>query len=306
MTTTLNDTRPEAAVRDEEASGADLEPAPESRWRTRLRVLGGKLRREPGLVAAILVFAVAIAWSIAPGLFTPHDPITGDLTALLQPPSREHLFGTDSTGRDQFARVVHGSALSLAATLVAVLVGIGLGSLIGLLAGFLRGRFDAITMRIIDVLLSVPGLLLSLAIITAIGFGIVNVAIAVGLTSSASFARIMRAEVVKVATSTYVEAGFVYGGTRRHALFRHVLPNSVGPVLSLASLEFGTAVLAVSALSFLGFGATPPTPEWGSLVAEGRDLLSIAWWLTTFPGLVLVAVVVSANRISKAFEAGDR
>lgn len=281
-------------------------PRPPRRAVVAFRAFRQSLRRSPGLIVALLVFVVVLLWAFVPQLFTSYDPTEISSGALFQPPSGEHLFGTDQLGRDQFSRVVHGTSLSLLGTLVAVLVGITLGSVIGLLAGFFKGTTDAVAMRVVDVLMSIPSFLLSLVIITAIGFGIVNVAIAVGLASSASFARIMRAEVVKIAGTTYVQAGTVYGGSRWNSLFRHILPNAISPVLSLAALEFGTAILAVSALSFLGFGATPPTPEWGSMVAEGRSYLASAWWLTTFPGLALVSVVVAANHISKALQRGSR
>ncbi|MBW9120246.1 ABC transporter permease [Microbacterium trichothecenolyticum] len=258
--------------------------------------------KQPTLVASILVLALVTLWALAPSWFTAWDPIVGVPQDRLLPPSPEHLFGTDNLGRDLYARVVYGSATSLAATSVAVIVGLAVGSLFGLLAGFLRGVVDDAIMRFMDVLLAIPSLLLSLALITALGFGTLNVAVAVGLASVASFSRVMRAEVLQIATAVYVEAAHVSGVRWYTVLRRHVLPNASGPVIALAALEFGVMVLAISSLSFLGFGAPPPTPEWGSLVAGGRDYLAVAWWLTTFPGLVIVAVVLSANRISRALE----
>ncbi|KAA9089304.1 ABC transporter permease [Microbacterium radiodurans] len=258
--------------------------------------------RQPTLVLSIAVLLLVTLWALAPTWFTAWDPIEGVARDRLQPPSATHLFGTDNLGRDLFARVVHGSATSLAATTVAVIVGLTVGSFFGLLAGFLRGIVDDAIMRFMDVLLAIPSLLLSLALITALGFGTLNVAIAVGLASVASFSRVMRAEVLQVATAVYVEAARVSGVRWYTILRRHVLPNASGPVVALAALEFGVMVLAISSLSFLGFGAPPPTPEWGSLVSGGRDYLAVAWWLTTLPGLVIVAVVLSANRISRALE----
>ncbi|MGN6218318.1 MAG: ABC transporter permease [Microbacterium sp.] len=257
---------------------------------------------QPTLVLSILVLALVTLWAVAPSWFTAWDPIEGVPQDRLLPPSAAHLFGTDNLGRDLYARVVYGSATSLAATSVAVVVGLAVGSFFGLLAGFLRGIVDDAIMRFMDVLLAIPSLLLSLALITALGFGTLNVAIAVGLASVASFSRVMRAEVLQIATAVYVEAARVSGVRWYAVLRRHVLPNASGPVVALAALEFGVMVLAISSLSFLGFGAPPPTPEWGSLVSGGRDYLAVAWWLTTLPGLVIVAVVLSANRISRALE----
>ncbi|MEZ0165284.1 ABC transporter permease [Kineococcus sp. LSe6-4] len=260
--------------------------------------------RHPDLLLAGLVLLVVLAWAAVPALFTGQDPVQGVPADRLQGPSAAHVFGTDHLGRDLFARVVHGSRLTLQATVLAVLIGLVVGTLVGLVAGSLRGVVDDVLMRAVDVLLSIPALLLSMALITALGFGTVNVAIAVGLGTVANFARVMRSEVLKVSTSPYVEAARASGVRTTGVLFRHVLPNAAGPVLALAALEFGVAVLAVSALSFLGFGAPPPAPEWGSLVSGGRDYLATAWWLTTLPGLVVAAVVLSANRIAQALENG--
>jgi len=256
----------------------------------------------PGLVISTLLIALVIVWALAPQLFTNHDPLTGNVADRLQAPSATHIFGTDNLGRDLWARVVYGAAQSLAATFLAVVLALVIGSVLGLLAGFLRGWVDDVIMRVMDVVLAIPTVLLSLAIITALGFGTVNVAIAVGFASAASFARVMRSEVITISTALYVEAARASGVRWYTVLRRHVLPNSLGPVLSLSALEFGTAVLAISSLSFLGFGAPPPAPEWGALISEGRNYLATSWWLTTFPGLVIVAVVLAANRLSRAFE----
>jgi peptide/nickel transport system permease protein len=198
--------------------------------------------------------------------------------------------------------VVHGAALSLQATVIAVSVALVVGGLVGVLAGFIRGWLDEVLMRGVDVLLAVPAVLLSLALITALGYGTVKVAIAVGVASVASFARVMRAETLRVRQSVYVEAARAVG-TRWHVtLLRHVLPNAAGPVLVLAVLEFGLAILAVSSLSFLGYGAPPPAPEWGSLVAEGRNYMAVAWWLCAVPGAAIAATVLAVNRISRALD----
>jgi peptide/nickel transport system permease protein len=218
----------------------------------------------------------------------------------LQAPGAAHLFGTDAVGRDVFARVVHGAVHSLSGAFVAVAVGLLLGTLLGLLAGSAGGVPDAVVMRVVDVLLSVPGLLLALTVIILLGPGTVNVAVAVGIGSVAAFARLSRAEVVRVRHTDYVEAAFGSGGRFPVVLWRHVLPNSLGPVVALAALQFGAAILAISTLSFLGYGAEPPTPEWGLLIAEGRNYLATSWWLTTLPGVVVVAVVLAAGRISRS------
>lgn len=264
------------------------------------------LRRHPGTVLAVAWLSLVLISTVAPGLFTGQDPIDGVPAEKLTGPSTAHWFGTDQLGRDLFTRVVYGSALTLQAALIAVGIGLLLGSLLGLLAGFIGRWVDDVIMRISDVLLSIPALLLSLALITVLGFGTVNVAIAVGLGSVAAVSRIMRSEVIRVRNAVYVEAALASGNRWSRVLFRHVLPNSAGPVMVLAALEFGTAILAISALSFLGYGAQPPAPEWGSLVSTGRNFLTTAWWLTTLPGIVIALTVLAANAISRALDSDER
>ncbi|RXZ72599.1 ABC transporter permease [Agromyces albus] len=253
-----------------------------------------------GLLLAWLVVAIVIAWAIVPWLFTGQDPISGVPAEKLQGPSLAHLFGTDAIGRDLFTRVVHGAVHSLSGAFVAVTVGLVAGTLLGVLAGSLGGVVDAAIMRLVDVLLAIPGLLLALSIIILLGFGTVNAAIAVGVGSIAAFARVSRSEVVRVRQSDYVEAAFGSGARLHSVLARHVLPNSLTAVVGLAALQFGTAILAISTLGFLGYGAPPPMPEWGLLIAEGRNYVATSWWLTVLPGLVVVVVVLSANRISQS------
>ncbi|MEV6064590.1 ABC transporter permease [Nocardia asteroides] len=258
------------------------------------------VRGHLGLAAASAVLAVAIGWALAPSVFASGDPLTGVPAEKFQAPSAAHWFGTDNLGRDLYTRMVHGAGLSLTATLTAVGIALVVGSLFGLLAGAAGGIVDTAIMRVVDVLLSIPALLLSLALVTALGFGTRNVALAVGISLIANFARVMRSEVLRVRHAPYVEAAHASGVRWYAVLARHVLPNSVQPVLALAAVEFGMAVLAVSSLSFLGYGTKPPTPEWGSLISEGRNFLASAWWLTTLPGLVIVAVVLSAQRLGRA------
>lgn len=252
----------------------------------------------PGVVLPVLVILIAIAWAIAPGLFTGHSP-TVSVAPSLQAPSAEHWFGTDSTGRDVFARVVHGASQSIVGAVVAVLVGLVVGTSIGVVAGAVGGAVDEILMRIVDVLLAIPALLLSLSVVILLGFGTTNAAIAVGVTSIAVFARLARSRVVSVRVSDFVEAAYGSGGTFLGVLWRHILPNSLTPVLALAALQLGSAILQISTLGFLGYGAPPPTPEWGLLIAEGRNYVATAWWLTVLPGAVVVLVVLSTNRLSQ-------
>ncbi|MER5740068.1 ABC transporter permease [Streptomyces sp. NPDC002262] len=290
-----------------QAAACAAEPAPArpgtpSRPRRALAFWLGR----PGLLLSAALLALVLLAALFPSLLTSRDPLAGIPGERLLPPGADHPFGTDQLGRDLYARVVHGSALTLRATGLAVAVGLVAGSLVGLLAGYLGGRADDALMRLTDVLLAVPGLLLSLALVTALGFGTVEVAVAVGVTSVAVFARIMRTEVRRVARTPYVEAARAAGVRRPAVLLRHVLPNAAAPVLVYAAVDFGAVVLQVSSLSFLGYGARPPQPEWGALVASGRDYLASAWWLTTLPGLTIAATVLAANRIARALDGEAR
>ncbi|MEV0607874.1 ABC transporter permease [Polymorphospora rubra] len=295
LTDTVIPTAAPAGTPPDPASG----PAPATR---RIARRAGRLwavLRQPGLVLAWLVLGAVALAAVAPGLFTDHDPLR-PVGPRLAPPSADHLFGTDNLGRDLFARVVHGTGQSVQAVIIAVLVGLLVGSLIGLLAGYTGGWIDDVLMRVVDVLLAVPALLIALAIIAALGFGTMNIAIAVGIGNVAAFARVMRAEVLRIRGTDFIEATTFAGIGRIRLLVRHVLPNTAGPVLVLATLELGLALLSVSALSFLGFGTPPPAPEWGSLVAAGRDYLMAAWWMASVPGFVIAATVLSANRIARS------
>lgn len=266
--------------------------------------LSGRLTGRWGAIdlLALAVLLLAALAALAPTLLTGVDPLTGDPAVRLLPPSLEHIFGTDHLGRDVLARTVHGSAQTLSASLAAVAIGVGAGVALGLLAGFFAGLVDPVLMRIVDVLQAVPGLLLSMAVITALGFGTLNVALAVGVAAIPSFARLTRGEVMRWRSTEFVRAARADGLGWTAVLLRHIVPHVRGPIIALLALEFGSAVLAVSALSFLGFGAPPPQPEWGLLVSEGRDFLASAWWMTTLPGLVVAAVVLAANRLSHALD----
>ena len=264
-----------------------------------------RARREPGLVCGLLVMALLLVAVVAPGLFTDQSPYAINIDDALQPPSAAHLFGTDDTGRDLYARVVYGASQSIIGALVAVLVGLVVGTAIGLAAGALGGVIDEVLMRVVDVLLAIPALLLSLSVVILLGFGTTSAAIAVGVTSIAVFARLARSRVVSVRVTDFVEAAYGSGGTFFGVLWRHILPNSLTPVIALAALQFGSAILQISTLGFLGYGAPPPTPEWGLLIAEGRNYVATAWWLTVLPGIVVVLVVLATNRLSQALRGGD-
>lgn len=266
----------------------------------------GTLYREPGVILAALVIALILAWVISPGLFTGQDPLGGSVADRLHGPGGAHLFGTDELGRDVFTRVVYGTRATIGSAALAVGLGLGVGGTFGLVAGFAGGWADDLLMRGVDLLLAIPAILLSMAVITAWGEGTVKVSFAVGLSSVASISRTMRSEVVRIRVADYVDAARSAGVRRLVILLRHVLPNSWRPVLVLATLEIGYAILAVASLSFLGYGVQPPAPDWGSMVSDGGDYLATAWWLVTLPGLVVVVLVLSVNHVARRLAAGGR
>lgn len=263
------------------------------------------LKVNPGLVAALVVLLLAFLFVVAPWLFTSYSPVE-EVGEHLTAPSFKHFFGTDELGRDLYARIVYGSVHSLSGALAAVLFGFITGGLLGLMSGSLGGVVDTLIMRVVDVLLSIPSLLLSLTVITLMGFGSLQVAVAVGVTSVAGFARLMRAEVSRIKNADYIEAAYGSGATFWQVIWRHILPNALYTVISYAALQFGHALLQIATLGFLGYGVEPPTPEWGLLIAEGRNYIATGWWLTTMPGLIVIALVLSFNRISRLFSAKGR
>ncbi|HEX7824100.1 MAG TPA: ABC transporter permease [Mycobacterium sp.] len=256
------------------------------------------------LVISVAIFALALLWAVIPGVFTHYDPIAIDNGVKLRPPSAEHWFGTDLLGRDLYARIVYGARASLLGASIAVGVAVVIGSLLGATAGWFGGFGDTVLMRVIDVLLSIPGFLLAIAIVVLYTArtghaGLVPAAIAVGLTTSATFARLIRSEVLRVRASNYVEAAITSGATTFTILRRHVIPNSVATTVSLIAVQLGIAVIWIASLSFLGLGAQPPEPEWGLLVSDGRKYIATRGWLTLFPALAIVAVVLATNNISR-------
>ena len=286
-----------------------LAEAPHWQPRGRLRRAidtAAPLLRRPGFVLACAVLLFALLAAVAPNLFSHVDPYATVPAAKLLPPGAGHWFGTDELGRDLFTRMLYGSRLSLLAAAMAVGLALVCGLGLGIVSGFIGGRVDALIMRVIDVLLALPGLLLALAIVTAIGFGTLPVAMAVGVGIIPGFARTTRAEVLRVKTLPYVEAARLGGASWTRTLMRHVLPNAWGPVAVLATLDFGAAILATAGLSFLGFGAQPPLAEWGTLIANGRQFLITAPWVSLLPGLVVVLVVFSLNHIARTLEENQR
>jgi peptide/nickel transport system permease protein len=275
------------------------------RW-VNLRAHLDQVIRKPVFLIAVLYVLFVIVSAFWPSGFTSHGPYDTHPEAAMLPPSLHHLFGTDNIGRDLWTRVLYGSALTIKATLIALVIALVAGLGLGVIAGFLGGTADAFFMRIVDVLLAIPGLLLALSIVTALGYGTLPVALAVGVGIIPGFARTTRAEVLRVKTLPFVEAARAGGASWGRVLVRHILPNSWGPVAVLGVLDAGVAIIAIASLSFLGFGAAPPAAEWGTLIANGRDYLVTAWWLSLLPGLFVALLVLSLNHISKTLQELER
>jgi peptide/nickel transport system permease protein len=263
---------------------------PESLARRRLRAL----RRNP---MAMLGLAIILAWAGAASLLplTPmRDPLAQTIAHRLQPPSADYWFGTDELGRDVFSRVMHGARISLPIGFVVIVFAMTVGSLVGASAGYLGGVYDLLVMRLADITLAFPSIVLALAIAAVLGPGLTNALIAMVLVWWPEYARLMRGQVLSVKNNEYVIAAVALGAPQSRILFRHILPNTFAPILVKASLDAGSAILNIAALSFIGLGAVPPTPEWGAMISLGRYKF-VAWWLTTFPGLAILLVVLGYN-----------
>lgn len=247
--------------------------------------------------ACFLVLAAVVPWWLAPT-----DPLAIDPGAAFSSPSLSHWFGTDESGRDLYSRVVHGARPSLLIGAAATALGLGLALVLGLASG-LGGRWlDAGIGRLVEVMLALPGLLLALVFIALAGPGVSTTIVAVGLTTAPGYARIIRSQARALRGSAMIESARVLGHHPAKILFRHLLPNALGPVLVLATLGVGQAVIWASALSFLGLGEAPPAPEWGAMLAAGRTYLGSAWWMTFFPGLAIVATAAASTVLGRSLQ----
>jgi peptide/nickel transport system permease protein len=253
------------------------------------------------LVAGLVLLAV-LACVAFPGRLAPWPPDAVVPDAALLPPGWHHPFGTDELGRDLLSRVIRGSRLSLLVGAAATTLALVGGALIGLVAGLFGGFVDAVLMRLVDVMLSFPALLLALGAVAVLGSSPTRLAVAVGISNVATFARLVRGDVLRVRGRPYVTAATVSGVRPAGLLLRYVLPNIGGPALSLAVLGFGVAMLESSSLSFLGFGPRPPAADWGMLAAAGRANLAEGWWLSTFPGVAVAVTVLATTVLGRAVQ----
>jgi peptide/nickel transport system permease protein len=251
--------------------------------------------RDPLSVGAIvLIAALALAAAFAP-LIAPADPLAQELGARLQPPSAAHWLGTDQLGRDVLSRLLYGARISLVIGLVVVVAAGLLGTFVGIVAGYAGGLVDEALMRFTEVFLAFPPLILAMAIAGALGPSLTNAIIAIAAVTWAVYARLARGQILSLRRREYVEAAQSIGASRTRILLRHLLPNALAPLLVQASFDMGSAIISAAGLSFIGFGAQPPTPEWGVMISEGRNFISTEPWLSLFPGLAILLAVGSFN-----------
>ena len=281
-----------------EAADGRLARAGSRSWR--------KLARNPAALAGALILLVVVVAAIGADWIAPHDPAKQSLVRRFMPPawaaggSPTYLLGTDQVGRDILSRMIHGARISLtvgvAAVVVSLLVGVGLG----LISGFVGGRIDMVIMTVVDVTLSFPQLLLALAFVAALGPSLTTVIVVLGLTGWERYTRVVRAEVLALREKDFIEAARAMGIGWARTLLRHVLPNTFSSIIVLSTLQVAQAILAEAALSFLGVGTGGTYPTWGQMISLGRNFVTVAWWLPTFPGLAILLTVLAINLV------GDR
>ncbi|TBY05869.1 ABC transporter permease subunit [Rhizobium laguerreae] len=257
--------------------------------------------RNKGAVIGLVVFSIILVVAVLAPLFAPHAPNEQNRQVLLAVPfwmeagSASYPLGTDAVGRDILSRLIYGARFSLFIGVVVVTLSVISGVLIGLVAGFFRGKIDTAIMRLMDIILAFPSLLLALVLVAVLGPGLTNAMIAISLVNQPHFVRLTRASVISEREKEYVIASRVAGAGTFRLMFKTILPNCLGPLIVQATLAFSAAILDAAALGFLGMGAQPPTPEWGTMLAESREFISRAWWVVTFPGLAILITVLAIN-----------
>ena len=260
-----------------------------------------RLRRDRMAMLAFLLLALLVTVAYVVPLVIAIDPFQQSLRdSLLPPGTAGHALGTDHFGRDVLLRLIDGGRVSLSVGILAVVISASVGGLIGLVAGYFGAWTDRILMRLIDVKLAFPGILLALVIVTVLGTGLEKVMIAVGIGGIPRFARVVRGSVLNTKNELYVEAARSIGASDLRIMFVHLVPQVLGPAITIATFGLATAILSIASLSFLGLGAQPPTAEWGLMLSEARKYLRVAWWLSVFPGLAIVTVVLSVNLLGDA------
>lgn len=268
----------------------------DSEWRRGLR----SLQRSPLAVLGLVIIGFLVVLAIFAPSLAPYSPTKMSLSERLSPPSSTHIFGTDDVGRDILSRVIYGSRISLRICTLVVGLTIGIGTILGIISGYWGGWIDELIMRISDVFLAFPALILAMAIAAALGPSLENVIIAMVAIWWPRYARVTRGQVLVLREIDYIVAAKAVGVHESRIIMRHILPNCVSPVLIQATLDLGEVLLTAATLSFIGFGAQPPTPEWGAMISLGRNYLRDNWWYATFPGLAILVTVIGFNLLGDA------
>ncbi len=256
-----------------------------------------RLLRNASLVTGLVIAVIIVLMSAAAPLITHFDPTAQDPNSVFLQPTLQHLMGTDQFGRDLFARVLYGGRYTMVASFLAVCIGLLFGAASGVIAGFFGGAIEMLIMRVMDLLLAFPGILLALAITTILSPGLVSAVIAIGAASVPTYARVLQAATLRVRGLPYVDAAQALGVSRVGIIWRHIVPNVLSQIVVLGTVWLGTATLWVAALGFLGLGLQPPTPEWGAILNSGRDYITLAWWISVFPGVLIALYVIGVNLI---------
>ncbi len=269
----------------------------EYKKRSQLSIIWNRLRKNKLAMLGLAILAVMVALAVCADWIADYDTnVTGmNMAERLQTPSAKHWFGTDSYGRDVFARIIHGSRLSLSLSIFAMLAAVAIGSIIGAIAGYYGGRVDDVLMRLMDILLAIPPMLMSISIVAALGHSMVNLMIALSLAYIPVFARVIRSSILTVKGQEFIEAAKACGTSNARIILRHIIPNAIGPIIVQATLAMGSTILIISSLSFMGMGIQPPQPEWGTMLYEGRDLIRTSPYLVIFPGIAIALAVLSLN-----------
>jgi peptide/nickel transport system permease protein len=256
-----------------------------------------RMARSPNLLVGLLILAVVVGAALFAKVVAPYDPIDQSFADQLRAPSPAHLFGTDEFGRDIFSRVLYGARIALTVGVISDGIALGAGVVLGIVAGYFGGVSDSAVMRTVDIMLAFPYLLLAMIVVAILGPSLTNAMIAIGIVYTPQFARLVRGAVLAIREQEFVEAAAAIGAASVRVLARHVLPNVLSPIIVMATLTVGFTIVETAGLSFLGLGAAPPTPEWGSMLATGRSYMLTAPWIATFPGLAILVTVVGFNLI---------
>ena len=269
----------------------------EYKKRSQLSIIWNRLRKNKLAMLGLAILVVMVALAVCADWIADYDTnVTGmNMAERLQTPSAKHWFGTDSYGRDVFARIIHGSRLSLSLSIFAMLAAVAIGSIIGAIAGYYGGRVDDVLMRLMDILLAIPPMLMSISIVAALGHSMVNLMIALSLAYIPVFARVIRSSILTVKGQEFIEAAKACGTSNARIILRHIIPNAIGLIIVQATLAMGSTILIISSLSFMGMGIQPPQPEWGTMLYEGRDLIRTSPYLVIFPGIAIALAVLSLN-----------